>query len=150
MKAMFDMDRISLEEYRNYLNDRMAAYDEFSVAYMDKWEDIQALNKKEADEREKQAEAQRKSDEAEKKRIDDLREAEKKRYEDLAKATAERERQAQAAAEREKDRLAMIEAARVAAEAGGPVTIYANGTTPESVMAAIDAYERNNGTRWRS
>lgn len=48
-KAMFDQNAISLADYRNYLNARIGAYVQYTDEYNTLWNEIDGLNKDEAD-----------------------------------------------------------------------------------------------------
>jgi hypothetical protein len=136
MARAYAYGEISREEYRKYLEGQMADEDKYSDEYYKHWQERQRLDKEEAD-------AKKKAADEEKKALDEREKADKEQ----AKRDEEK-------IQRQQEIAAMFEAARSAAAEtfnNGPrsITIYTAGGG-EEVVQAIKAYERNNGTGWRS
>ena len=130
VQKAYEYGEITLDEYRKYLDGRMNAYDRYSDEYFARWQQIQKLDKEEAD-------AKKKADDEQKKRDDD----EAKRAEELKKRQEEQ-------TQRELDRLAIIEGARLAAletfNGAGPMLVV-NANTPADTIRHLEDWIRNNG-----
>lgn len=123
MARLFEFGKITREEYRAYLDGQMADEDELSDEYYRHWQERQKLDKEEAD-------AKKRADDEEKKRADDL--------------ARRQEEQTQ----RELDRLAIVEGARLAAletfNGAGPMLVV-NANTPADTIRHLEDWIRNNG-----
>lgn len=150
MAAMFEMGAISLEQYRDYLNGRIGAYEQYSQQYMAIWRQLQMLegggrgggNASSADEvRLAELEAQRLQF------ISDM-------YGLDAKRTEEEKLKARIDAANAQQRLADLRSRMAPSSTTANSTNVTINMPPGSngadVVRSIQDYERRNGKGWRT